>query len=167
MAERTFEQSIEIAVPPPLVQEFLGDLHRHRDLHPLIERIDDLPGHPARPTVRRYRVTDLMRLGPIRYRISYIAEIDRVAPDLLLGAAWQSPGIEVRTRYRIMPAADGTLVHEEVRLKASFLLVDYARRQAEAAHRETLAKLKLLLESDSARSASSEREHREQRGSRA
>jgi hypothetical protein len=167
MAERRFEQSIEIAVVPELVHTFLADLHRQRDLHPLIERIEDLPGHPARPTVRRYRVTDRMRLGPLSFRIAYLAELDPFAPDLILGAAWQSPGVELRTRYRITPSpAGGTLVHEEVLLKAPFLLVGYAHRQAEAAHRETFARLKLLLERESARGAAP-REQREEQRSRA
>ena len=168
MAERSFEQSIAIGVAPAVVHAFLADLHRHRDLHPLIERIEDLPGHPARPTVRRHRVIDRMRLGPIAFRIRYLAELDPFAPDLILGAAWQSPGVEVRTRYRITPSpAGGTLVHEEVLLKAPFLLIGYAHRQAEAAHRETLAKLKVLLESESAGDAAPPRERREQRDPRA
>ena len=168
MAERSFEQSIEIRVASPVVHAFLADLHRHRDLHPLIERVEDLPGHPGRPTVRRYRVTDRMRLGPFAFRITYVAELEPFAPDLILGAAWQSPGVEVRTRYRISPSpAGGTLVHEEVLLKAPFLLVGYAHRQAEAAHRATLTKLKALLEAESAGAAAATREQRDQRDARA
>jgi polyketide cyclase/dehydrase/lipid transport protein len=164
MAERSVEQSIEIQAAPEDVHAFLADLHRHRELHPLIERVDDLPGHPGRPTVRRYRVTDRMRLGPLAFRITYVAEIEPFAPDLILGAAWQSPGIEVRTRYRITPTpAGGTLLHEEVLLKAPLLLVGYAHRQAEAAHRETFAKLKVVLEAGSARDAAAPREQRQQR----
>jgi hypothetical protein len=147
MAERRFEQSIEIGVAPELVHAFLAELHNHRELHPLIERIEELPPDPRRPTVRRYRVTDRMRLGPIVFRIAYVAELDPSAPDLILGGAWQSPGIEVRTRYRLSPSSEGgTHVHEEVLIQAPLLLIGYAHRQAEAAHRETFAKLKVLLE---------------------
>ena len=147
MAERGFEQSIEIRVAPEIVLAFLADLHRHRDLHPLIERIEDLPGHPGRPAVRRYSVTDRMRLGPLSFRIAYVAEIGPVPPDLILARAWQSPGIEVRTRYRVTLSHEGgTLVHEEMLLKAPRLLVGYAHRQAEAAHRATFARLKAMLE---------------------
>jgi len=147
MAERGFEQSIEIGVAPEIVHAFLADLHRHRDLHPLIKRVEDLPGHPTRSAVRRYRVTDRMRLGPISFRIAYVAELESLAPDEIAARAWQSPGIEVRTRYRVSPASGGgTLLHEEVRMKAPLLLIGYAHRQAEAAHRETFARLKILLE---------------------
>ena len=167
MAERSFEQSIEIAVAPEQVHAFLADLHRHRDLHPLIERIQDLAAQPGRSDVRRYRVTDRMRLGPLSFRIAYVAEIEAVPPDLILGTAWQSPGVELRTRYRITRApAGGTLLREDVLLKAPFLLIGYAHRQAEAAHRETFAKLKLLLERESA-SGAAPREQREQQRSRA
>jgi Polyketide cyclase / dehydrase and lipid transport len=167
MAERSFEQSIVIQAVPGVVHAFLADLHRHRDLHPLIERIEDLPPHPGRADVRCYRVTDRMRLGPISFRIHYVAEIQAVPPDLVLGTAWQSPGVEVRTQYRVAPAPNGaTLVREDVRMKAPLLLIGYAARQAEAAHRETLAKLKVLLEAGSADAAPA-REHREQRSPRA
>jgi polyketide cyclase/dehydrase/lipid transport protein len=167
MAERSFEQSIEIAVAPEVVHAFLADLHNHRELHPLIERIEDLPPEPGRPEVRRYRVTDRMRLGPLSFRIAYVAEIRPVPPDLILGTAWQSPGIEVRTRFRVSPAPGGAIVREDAELRAPRLLIAYAHRQAEAAHRETLAKLKILLEDGSARAVAAAREHREQRNSRA
>jgi hypothetical protein len=118
--------------------------------------------------VRRYRVTDRIHFGPLAFRIHYVAELDPFAPDLILAAAWQSPGLEVRTRYRITTSpAGGALVQEEVLLKAPLLLIAYAHRQAEAAHRETLAKLKVLLEAGSARDAAAAREHREQRNPRA
>ena len=163
MAETRFDQSIVIQVVPEVVHSFLADLHRHRDLHPLIEKIEDLPPHPERPEVRRHRVTDRMRLGPISFRIHYLAEIRAVPPDLILGTAWQSPGVEVRTQYRVTPASnDATLVREDVRMKAPLLLIGYAHRQAEAAHRETLAKLKVLLEGGSARDAAPAREQPEQ-----
>ena len=164
MAERRFEQSIQIAAEPALVHELLGDLHRHRDLHPLIESIEDLAPEPGRSGVRRYRVTDRIRLGPLSFRITYVAEIEVVRPDLILGTAWQSPGIELRTRYRITPAPlGGTLLREDVLLEAPFPLIGYARRQAEAAHRETFAKLKLLLERESARVAAPREQRDEQR----
>ncbi|MGH2668674.1 MAG: SRPBCC family protein [bacterium] len=162
MAERSFEQSIAIAAAPEVVHAFLADLHRHRDLHPLIERIEDLPPHPARPDVRRYRVTDRMRLGPLSFRIAYVAEIKAIPPDLVLGTAWQSPGVALRTRYRVTRSHDGgTDLREEVVLNAPFPLIGYAHRQAEAAHRETFAKLKVLLERGSARGAALEREQRD------
>jgi hypothetical protein len=136
MAERGFEQSIVIAAAPGVVHAFLSDLHRHRDLHPLIERIEDLPPHPGRPDVRRYRVTDRMHLGPLSFRIHYVAEIRPVPPDLILGTAWQSPGVEVRTQYRVAAGpGGGTLVREDVRLKAPFVLINALRRAGARAAR--------------------------------
>ena len=147
MAERQFAQSIDIRVPPDVVLAFLADLHHHRDLHPLIERIDDLPPVAERPAARRYRVIDRIRLGPLSFRIAYVAEIERIAADELRAAAWQTPGVEVRTRYRATASAEGdTHLHEEARLSAPRLLIGYAHRQAEAAHRDTFARLKVLLE---------------------
>jgi hypothetical protein len=164
MAERRFEQSIEIGVAPELVHAFLADLHNHRELHPLIERIEELPPDPRRPTVRRYRVTDRMRLGPLWFHISYLAELKSLPPDEIAAAAWQTPRIEVLTHYQAAPASGGgTRLREEVLMKAPLLLIGYAHRQAEAAHRETFAKLKVLLESKSARDASAAGEDQQQR----
>ena len=36
--------------------------------------------------MRRYRVTDRMRLGPFAFRIAYVAELEPFAPDLILGS---------------------------------------------------------------------------------
>jgi hypothetical protein len=111
-------------------------------------------------------VIDRMRLGPLSFRIAYVAELKPVPPDEIAAAAWQRPRIEVRTRYRVTASpAGGTLVHEEVLLKAPLLLVGYAHSQAEAAHRETFARLKVLLERGSADGAAP-REQRQQRDSR-
>jgi hypothetical protein len=163
MAEREFEQSIEIGVAPAVVHAFLADLHNHRDLHPLIERIDDRPPDPRRPSVRRYRVIDRIRFGPLAFRIAYLVELESVGPDEVVAAARQTPGIEVRTRYRVSCApGGGTRLREEVAMKAPLVLIGYAHRQAEAAHRETFAKLKVLLESGNP-AASKEREQRDSR----
>jgi hypothetical protein len=167
-SHRSFEQSIAIAAAPEVVHSFLCDLHRYRGLHPLIERIEDLPPHPARPDARRYRVIDRLRLGPLSFRIAYLAELAPVAPDVVLGTAWQSPGVEVRTRYRVTRARDGgTDLREDVVLTAPRPLLGYAHRQAEAAHRETFARLKVLLESESAGAPAAVGEQRQQRDARA
>jgi hypothetical protein len=150
MSERRFEQTVEIAAAPDVVHAFLLDLHHHRDLHPLIERIEDLPSKPERPTARRYRITDRLRLGPIAFRIAYVAEIEDVSPSEIRGHAWQSPGVGVRTRYRIEPTpAGGTRLSEACTVSAPWLLAGYAGAQAEMAHRETLAKLQEVLASRS------------------
>jgi hypothetical protein len=147
VAEAKFEQSIDIAVPPRVVHAFLGNLHHYRSLHPLIERVEDLAPTRARPDAHRYRVTDRMRFGPFRYRFAYVAELEATSSTEVRGTAWQDPGIEVHTRYRIAPVGSGTRLHEDASIQAPRLLLGFVRRRAEAAHRETLAKLKARLES--------------------
>lgn len=146
VAEAKFEQSIDIAVPPRVVHSFLGNLHHYRALHPLIERVEDLAPTRERPDAHRYRVTDRMRFGPFRYRFAYVAELEATSSTEVRGTAWQEPGIEVRTRYRVAPVGSGTRLHEDASIQAPRLLLGFVRRQAEAAHRETLAKLKVRLE---------------------
>jgi carbon monoxide dehydrogenase subunit G len=146
MATAYFEQTIDVRVPPEAVHTFLTDLHRYRALHPLIERIEDLPSAPERPGARRYRVIDRLRFGPLRFRTAYIAEVEPTSPTEVHGTAWQNPGVEVHTRYRVSPSPEGTTLREEAVVKAPCLLLGYVRRQARAAHRETLEKLKTHLE---------------------
>ena len=108
-----------------------------------------------------------MRLGPLSFRISYLAELKSLPPDEITAAAWQTPHIEVRARYHVVPGSrGGTQLREQVLMKAPLLLIGYAHRQAEAAHRATFAKLKPLLEARS-RDAAAEREQRQQRDPRA
>jgi Polyketide cyclase / dehydrase and lipid transport len=146
VANARFEESVDIRAPADLVHARLVDLHRHRDLHPLIERIDDLPSDPLRPAARRYRVTDRLRLGPFHFRIHYVAEIEAISSSEIRGTAWQTPGVEVRTHFRVTAAPFGARVREKAVLKAPWPLIGYAARQAKSAHRETLAKLKIQLE---------------------
>jgi len=153
VAEAKFEQSIDIAVPPKVVHSFLGNLHHYRSLHPFIERVEDLAPTREHPDAHRYRVTDRLRFGPFRYRFAYVAELEASSSTEVRGTAWQEPGIEVHTRYRVAPVDRGTRLHEDASIRAPRLLLRFVRRQAEAAHRETLAKLKERLEADEAESA--------------
>jgi hypothetical protein len=142
VAEARFEQAVDLRASPEVVHAFLLDLHHHRDLHPLIERIEDLPPAPERPAARRYRVIDRFRFGPVSFRTAYVTELEDVSTSEIRGRAWQSPGIEVATHYAIAPApGGGTRLREECVLSAPSLMVGFVRRQAEAAHRATFAKL--------------------------
>ena len=151
MARDHFSLSIEIAASPEAVHDFLADLHRVSALHPLIVRIDELPADPARPRARRFRVVDRLKLGPLPLRIRYRAEIDATSPLEIRATARQFPAIELRTHYRLTPIAGGaTRLSEQVDVTAPRMLIGTVRRQAHAAHRETLEKLALRLASDRA-----------------
>lgn len=146
VSEVKFEQSIDIAVPPKVVHAFLGNLHHYRSLHPLIDEVEDLAPTRAHPDAHRYRVTDKLRFGPFHYRFAYTAELEATSSTEVRGTAWQEPGIEVHTRYRVAPVGNGTRLHEDASIVAPRLLLGLVRRQAERAHRETLTKLKARLE---------------------
>lgn len=151
MAQADFSLSIEIPAPLEGVREFLADLHRIRVLHPLIVGVDDLPANPARPAARQFQVFDRLKLGPLPLRIRYRAEIEVTSADEVRGTAWQFPAIEVRTRYQLAPlTGDSTRLTERVDMTAPRLLIGTVRRQALAAHQETLEKLARHLSTESA-----------------
>lgn len=145
MAEARFELAVEVGAAPEAAIAFLADLHRVRALHPLIVRVDDLAPAPERPAARRYRVTDRLRVGPLRLRAVYVAELERVSPRELRGTAWQRPRVEVYTRYRAEPAPGGARLVERALVRAPWPLLGTVRRRAEAAHREMLAGLGTAL----------------------
>lgn len=145
-----FVHEIEIAVPRARLHRFLCDLHGYLPLHPLIVSIDDLPPDPLRPQARRYRVLDRIPLGPFRIKARYVASLDPVSESEVIGRAWQSPGIEVRTHYALSDLGAGTRLVERVSIRAHWLLRRFVASQAQRAHLETLRKMKALLEGGAA-----------------
>jgi hypothetical protein len=146
-----FELSIEIAVPRARLHAFLCDLACFSALHPFIESITRLPADPARPRALRHRVVDRIPLGPFRLRTVYTAALEPIADDEILGEAWQWPGVHLTTRYRLADRGDKTGLREAAVVEAPLGLRGFVRRQAFAAHRTTLERLKALLESTPAR----------------
>jgi carbon monoxide dehydrogenase subunit G len=142
-----FVHEIELLVPRDRVRSFLCDLHNHRDLHPLIVSVEDLASDPARPSARRYHITDRVPLGPVGMTIVYTAAVEALDDALVRGEAWQSPGIHLTTEYELTEMDGGTRLVERVRVEAPWLLRRFTIRKAREAHRAMLDRMKALLES--------------------
>lgn len=142
-----FELAITIAVPRARLHAFLADLAHFSALHPLIESIERLPADPARPRALRHRVVDRIPLGPFRLRTVYTAALEPITDDEIRGEAWQWPGVHLVTRYRLEDRGAATGLRETVTLAAPLGLRGFVRRQALAAHRTTLERMRALLES--------------------
>lgn len=144
----SFALDVEIAAPMRCVLDFLGDLENLRDLHPLIQEIRELPRRPDRPAARHYEILDRVPLGPVRLATTYRAAIEAVSETELWATAWQSPGVELDTRYVAEERSAGMRLHERVWVRTPRWLPGldrFVRHQAEAAHRVTLDRLSAHL----------------------
>ncbi len=141
----------DIAVSPATLHAFLCDLNNYVPLHPLIESIEELPPSEELPRAKRYRVVDRIPFGPFKLRTVYIAALDPVAEDEVHGHAWQFPSIRLRTVYSLKSIPGGTRLVERVSVEAPRLLRRFVIGQARRAHRDTLARMKTVIEELNAR----------------
>jgi hypothetical protein len=148
MSPPDFVLEVELHAPRDRVRSFLCDLHNYRDLHPLIVAVEDLAADAARPKARRYRITDRIPFGPFGVTIAYTAAIEAQGPGRVRAEAWQTPGIHLTTEYELADLGyRGTRLVERVSVEAPWPLRRFTIRQARAAHRTTLDRVKELLES--------------------
>ncbi len=150
MASREFEQSLFIAAVPSVVREHLASFEHHDRIHPMIVAVcelDPLDTGDGNTQVRRYMITDRMRIGPLTLRFTYLATISEDASGELVSDAYQRPRVHLHNTTRCEASDAGTLVRERVRVEAPRPLVGFVLRQAQVAHHEMLANLKALLES--------------------
>ena len=63
-----------------------------------------------------------------------------------LDLAWQSPGIRMQTIYALEGAESGTRLVERVSIEAPRILRRFVVSRASESHKETLEKMKALLE---------------------
>lgn len=150
MALADFVHEIEIHVSRARIHAFLCDLQNYVPLHPLIESIEEISPADEMPQARRFRVVDRIPLGPFRLRTVYTAALEPVSEHEVHGHAWQSPGIRLHTVYALEDVASGTRLVERVSVDAPRILRRFVVSQARSSHEETLRKMKMLLESESA-----------------
>jgi hypothetical protein len=157
MARASFEQTIVVVAPAEALRAALATLAAHDRLHPLIVSVEALPDGvaPDGSPLRRYRIVDRVRMGPLTLRVVYRADVAVDASGAVVSDAYQSPGVHLHVVSRVTPVApmtqEGgqTRVDETVTVDAPRLLLGYVRAQAEQAHRALFANLKHWLESDS------------------
>jgi hypothetical protein len=146
MPTADFILDADIPLALPALHDFLCDLNNYAPLHPLIESIKEIDAHAELPFAKCYRVVDRIPFGPFRFRTTYIAALDPVSENEVHGHAWQFPKIRLHTVYVLTPTAEGTHLEERVCVEAPRLLRRFVINQARDAHRDTLAKMKILLE---------------------
>jgi hypothetical protein len=102
------------------VLDFLADLSQHALIYPLVVSVEEL--EVPEEQFRRYRITDRVRMEPFKFKVSYEADIWRTQAGDLRSIARRSPGIILHNTTSAIPKGDGTLLWEEVSVKAPFLL---------------------------------------------
>ncbi|MFI5844310.1 SRPBCC family protein [Catenuloplanes sp. NPDC051500] len=128
---------------PVEAMALLADLTRQGELHPLIIAVVRETARPG--ALRSYTITDAMRLGPLRFRITYQADILRQDDSTLETVARQSPNVTVRNLTTVSPDGDSTRIACHVTLTAPTPLFGYAFGQARRAHTELAARIEKRL----------------------
>ncbi|WP_247657834.1 SRPBCC family protein [Micromonospora sp. U56] len=122
----------------------LSDPARQGELHPLIVRVRRLPTRPgARAS---YAITDRLELGPLRFPVTYQADVLVVTDDEIVTVARQQPGTTVRNHTRLQEEGDVLRIDVEITLSAPAPLFGYAFRQARAAHLGLASRLGAVLD---------------------
>ena len=130
----TFAYTIEAPCDAATAVALLGDPRRNGELHPLIQSVVEVHAQPG--AIASYRITDLLPLGPLRFRIVYEADVITVTETDVVTVARQRPATTVRNRTRVATTPTGVKVDVEITLTAPTLLFGYAFRTARAAHLE-------------------------------
>lgn len=144
MSRRSFALRTSVPCTPEAALDFLADLAAHRGLHPYLESATKV-GRAAEGfrTTERWRVVERPRLGRLRYRIRFTAQMSRMSPTVLLGHVVAAPGCTLDTTTiatSVAGATDGTVeteLHETCIVVAPWPLVGYMTRHALAAHQRT------------------------------
>ncbi|WBB67045.1 SRPBCC family protein [Micromonospora sp. WMMD812] len=125
----------------------LGDLSRQGELHPLIVGVRELPPRPgARAS---YAITDRLAAGPVRFPVTYRADVLISTDDEVVTVARQWPATTVRNHTRLRAEPGGLLrIEVEITLSAPAPLFGYAFRQARAAHLALATRLGAVLDRD-------------------
>lgn len=148
MARASFMLATYAPVEPAFALAFLSDLSNHHDLHPFLVRADIVATyHNAQgQQVRQYRIIERPRLGPLRYTISFRADLTIVDESSYASEVWAALGTRLRNRMECAAEGAGTRIRETVEVEAPRLTLSYVRRQAHAAHARTLRLLPEVLE---------------------
>ncbi|MGX6605530.1 hypothetical protein ACWKSP_25880 [Micromonosporaceae bacterium Da 78-11] len=102
----TFHYQVQAGDDPTAAIALFADLSQHAELHPLIVKVESAP--PPDGALRRFVITDRMAYGPLRFPITYVADILSVTADRVITVARQKPSVTVRNDTRLT-TVDGHL----------------------------------------------------------
>ncbi len=133
-----FDYALDAPGTPATAVALLADPRRHPELHPLIVAVEQTdPG--------TFLITDSLPLGPLRFRIRYVAEVVTANDSAVVIVARQAPATTVRNETSVTAVAGGIHVAVSITLTAPTLLFGYAFRTARRAHAELAERIRQRL----------------------
>ncbi|GAA5200385.1 hypothetical protein GCM10023322_78150 [Rugosimonospora acidiphila] len=130
----------------------MADVPRIAAVHPLAVQARELPPPPG--ALRRTAITSRLALGPLRFHITYQADVLSVTEDEVVTVARQRPATTLRNHTRLREDGDGEVhLHVEITFESPYLLFPYGFRQAQYAHRGLARGIKAVLEGGTGRPA--------------
>jgi hypothetical protein len=149
MRQGEYRYSIDVNCPADSVAALFADIPRLVSVHPLVIGTRELT--PAPDALHSYAVTDRLALGPLRFRITYHADVLEAGDREVTTRARQRPSTTLLSRVQVTDAGAG-LTHIEVTVTVTTLgpLLPYTLRTARAAHLRMAEGAKRLLEAEAA-----------------
>jgi hypothetical protein len=144
MREGTWEYEVVARCALADAVALLSDPERQGALHPLITKV--VPEPPQAGALRSYAITDALRWGPMRFRITYHADVLEVSDSRVVTIARQRPRTTLRSTTRFTPDGETVRIGVTVRLQAPTPLFAYAFRTGRSAHLELADRLREVLE---------------------
>ncbi|WP_031469099.1 hypothetical protein [Sciscionella sediminilitoris] len=141
-----FHYTVTALCTPAEAVALLTDVPRLTSRHPLVIGTRECPAGAG--VLRSTRVTDRLRLGPVPFTITYVADVLAAGPEEVVTVARQRPSTTLTSRARIRAQQDGrTRIEVTISFTAPALLFRYAFGKARHAHRELADGMRGLLES--------------------
>jgi hypothetical protein len=124
----------------------IADVPRLASRHPLAVRTDELPASPG--ALRTTAVTSRLRLGPLRWSITYRADLVTRTEDRVVTVAHQRPRTTLVNDSRFTMEPDGiSHISVDISYDSPWPIFRYGFQQAQRAHHGLAEGLKELLES--------------------
>ncbi|MFO7561356.1 MAG: SRPBCC family protein [Enhygromyxa sp.] len=144
-----YSNSAIIGAPIDEVWEWLGDLNRHLELHPLLRELTILeegegpgPGEVYCDFVGREEVKLFGVDVPVIYQSRMIR---RAAEHQIVVRTTCAPRLVTTVQWSLRAVEGGTEVVEEVELTAPRLIAGFSTRQSQRAHEQMFATLQRLV----------------------
>ncbi|SCL38204.1 hypothetical protein GA0070624_6133 [Micromonospora rhizosphaerae] len=145
LSRDTFSYTVQARCSRADALALLGDLTRQGELHPLVVAVRRVPPRPG--ALASYAITDRLAVGPLRFPVTYQADVLIATEDEVVTVARQWPATTVRNHTRFKDEPAGVVrIDVEITLSAPAPLFGYAFRQARAAHLGLATRLGAALE---------------------
>lgn len=144
MRQGGFRYDVHARCQLPEAVALMADVPRLAAIHPLAVEARELQPPPG--ALCSTAITSRLALGPVRFRITYQADVLSVSEDEVVTVARQRPATILRNHTRLRPDGDTVHIQVEISYESPHLLFPYGFRQAQYAHRGLAQGIKRVLE---------------------